>query len=78
MIRRMGKTTREQAEAAGHCKTPLLAVIQAKCLECCAGEWNEVKTCHLTDCPNWPYRLGNNPFTSRTGHAPTLRTGTTT
>jgi hypothetical protein len=28
-----------------------LKAIRLKCLECCAGSSNEVKACHLQDCP---------------------------
>jgi hypothetical protein len=37
--------------------TPLKA-IRIKCLECCCDSSHEVKNCHITDCPLWPYRLG--------------------
>jgi len=31
------------------------------CLECCGGNREEVKLCHLKDCPLWPYRLCHSP-----------------
>jgi hypothetical protein len=37
-----------------------LKAIRLKCLECCAGRSNEVKACHLQDCPLWAYRFGRN------------------
>ena len=37
--------------------TPLKA-IRAKCLDCCAGEANEVKLCEIESCSLWPYRFG--------------------
>lgn len=40
--------------------TPLNA-IRAKCLDCSAGSASEVKTCPITTCPLYPYRLGKNP-----------------
>lgn len=44
--------------------TPMKA-IRAKCLECSAGNANEVKACPITNCPLFPYRSGKNP--SRAG-----------
>lgn len=59
--------SRDMAESAGHQKKPLLKIIRAKCLECCGGSRHEVSLCSLTDCPNWPYRFGKNPFSTRKG-----------
>ena len=49
----------------GHTKKPLLKVIRQKCLDCCVYQPSEVKICHITDCPLWPYRLGKNHFHER-------------
>lgn len=32
--------------------------IKAKCLDCCCGQYTEVKKCTVTTCPLWIYRLG--------------------
>ena len=32
--------------------------IKAKCLDCCCGQYAEVKKCTVTNCPLWSYRLG--------------------
>ena len=48
-----------------HAKKRLLQVIREKCLDCCVGQHSEVRRCHITDCPLWPYRLGKNPFHRR-------------
>ena len=40
--------------------TPLKA-IRAKCLDCCCGQYSEVKLCPVKDCPLYPYRDGHNP-----------------
>jgi hypothetical protein len=32
--------------------------IKAKCLDCCCGQYLEVKKCTVTGCPLWIYRLG--------------------
>lgn len=39
-----------------------LKSIRKKCLDCCCGSPNEVKLCHVIDCPLYVYRLGKNPF----------------
>lgn len=49
----------QQAGIAGH---PLLDVIRAKCLDCCVEQADEVRKCVAVACPNWPYRMGANPF----------------
>jgi hypothetical protein len=48
--------------AAGHEPGSLLQVIREKCLDCCVGQAGEVRKCTAIRCPNWPYRLGTNPF----------------
>jgi hypothetical protein len=51
--------------------TPMRA-IRAKCLECCAGSWVEVKLCEIEGCSLHQYRFGHNPArkgcSSRTPH----------
>ncbi len=51
--------------------TPLRA-IRANCLDCCAGQRREVRECHLTDCPLWPFRMGRNPKRAGIGRKPLL------
>lgn len=63
----------EALRAAGHEKSPLTSVIRAKCLDCCGGQPSEVRMCVAVDCPLWPYRMGNNPFTGRRGNVAALR-----
>ena len=36
--------------------------IRAKCLDCCCGQYKEVKHCPATTCPLYPFRLGKDPF----------------
>lgn len=50
---------------AGHEKDSLLTIIRNKCLDCCAGQTGEVRTCPATACDLWPYRMGTNPFAKR-------------
>lgn len=40
--------------------TPLKA-IRAKCLDCVCDQPKEVRLCPCTDCPLYPFRMGNNP-----------------
>lgn len=40
--------------------TPMKA-IRAKCLDCCGGQYSEVKQCPCTNCPLYDFRLGKNP-----------------
>lgn len=40
--------------------TPMKA-IRAKCLDCCAGQYSEVKMCPCTTCPLYDFKLGKNP-----------------
>jgi hypothetical protein len=41
---------------------PILDVIRAKCLDCSAGQADEVRKCVAVTCALWPYRMGSNPF----------------
>ena len=54
--------TRAELEAMGHMAMPMLAVIRAKCLDCCAGSADEVGKCLSMACPSWPYRMNANPM----------------
>ena len=40
--------------------TPIKA-IRAKCLECSAGQYSEVRQCPIADCALYPYRMGHRP-----------------
>jgi hypothetical protein len=40
--------------------TPLKA-IRLKCLDCCNGQYQEVRECSIKGCPCWLYRLGHYP-----------------
>lgn len=45
-------------------KSPIKA-IRAKCLDCCCGQINEVKSCSAIDCPLYYFRFGKNPFRTK-------------
>lgn len=40
--------------------TPIKA-IRARCLDCCAGQPQEVRYCTIPDCSLYPYRMGKRP-----------------
>lgn len=52
--------TIQELNECGHFLTPLLAVIKAKCMDCCCGQRQEVLLCSAVSCPLWPYRTGKN------------------
>ena len=56
------KITSNEWDAIGHTKKPSLRVIRLRCIDCCAGNYGEVKKCEAIECPSWPYRTGKNPF----------------
>ena len=41
-------------------ETPVRA-IRKKCLDCCCGQFSEVRLCPILGCPLYPYRLGTRP-----------------
>jgi hypothetical protein len=56
------KVSAEEFARAGIDGAALSAVIRARCLDCAAGLESEVRRCVSVTCPNWPYRMGVNPF----------------
>lgn len=40
--------------------TPIKA-IRAKCMDCCAGQFVEVRLCTVEKCPLYEYRMGHRP-----------------
>lgn len=42
-------------------KKAILTAIKEKCLDCSAGDKNEVKLCPITDCTLYKYRFGKDP-----------------
>jgi hypothetical protein len=51
-----------ELEAFGRERTPALRTIRLKCLDCCCGSPAEVRRCGDVKCPNWPYRMGTDPW----------------
>ena len=54
--------TRDELSEAGHQAVSPLQAIRARCLDCCAGQVNEVAVCPVVECPAWPFRMGTNPW----------------
>ena len=54
--------TTEDLEQLGHARVSPLRALRLKCLECCNGSTREVRLCTAVDCPNWPFRMGRNPW----------------
>lgn len=68
------KMTVAQLADLGHEKKSLSRVIRERCLDCCAGNPEEVRKCVSTKCANWPYRMGGkSPFSTRTGNPNAFR-----
>jgi len=52
--------THETNNGKIHLYSPMKA-IRRKCLDCCCGSSQEVRSCHIEDCALHPYRLGKRP-----------------
>jgi hypothetical protein len=68
----------EELRAMGHEPMPVLKIARAHCLDCCGGSADEVRKCTAVGCPQWPIRMGANPWRqpaspARREHARTLR-----
>jgi hypothetical protein len=64
---------RDTLTALGHKKLSILQVIRAKCIDCCAGQTAEVRKCTAVFCPNWPFRMGFDPWRERRQLTPERR-----
>jgi hypothetical protein len=60
-------------QALGHRPMAVLEAVRAKCLDCCVGQVSEVRKCTAVDCPNWPFRMGWNPWRERREISPEQR-----
>ena len=40
--------------------TPIKA-IRKKCIDCCNGQYEEIKNCTVINCALYPYRMGRRP-----------------
>lgn len=51
--------------AAGHAQLSPVEAIRRKCLDCCGGQFTEVRLCEAVTCTLWPFRAGRHPFTKK-------------
>jgi hypothetical protein len=51
----------------------VLDAVRDKCLDCCVGQVSEVRKCTAVVCPNWPFRMGWNPWRDRKPMSPERR-----
>jgi len=49
-----------------------IKAIKAKCLDCSCHSKKAVRSCHITDCSLYPFRMGKNP--NRKGIKKTIST----
>jgi hypothetical protein len=52
------------ADRVGHKRVSPMQAIRAKCLDCCCGQFSEIRLCEAVNCPLWPFRAGSHPYTS--------------
>jgi hypothetical protein len=52
----------DELREAGHEPMSPLRALRARCLDCCAGQANEVAACTAVKCPSWPFRMGTDPW----------------
>ncbi len=50
--------TRDEMTRLGHLPMSPIKAIRARCLDCCAGQIQEVRYCTARKCPSWPFRMG--------------------
>jgi len=43
--------------------TPIKA-IRKKCIDCCNGQYKEIRNCTVINCALYPYRIGRRPDSS--------------
>jgi hypothetical protein len=44
-------------------ETPVNA-IRKKCIDCCNGQYEEIRNCTIINCALYPYRMGHRPDTA--------------
>jgi hypothetical protein len=55
--------------AMGHPPISRAEAIRKNCVECCCGNAAEVRRCHMTGCPMWPFRMGTDPYRAKQSEA---------
>ena len=54
---------------AGFTEMSPVKAIRANCVACMGGSERTVRDCAAAKCPLWPFRMGKNPWDTRTGRA---------
>ena len=54
--------TAEELVALGHSAMSPLKALRLRCIDCYGGSLKSVRGCTSTDCPSWPFRMGQNPW----------------
>ena len=54
--------TAEELVALGHTPMSPLKALRLRCIDCYGGCLTSVRCCTATDCPSWPFRMGQSPW----------------
>ena len=54
--------TAEEIVALGHSAMSPLKALRLRCIDCYGGCLKSVRCCTATDCPSWPFRMGQSPW----------------
>ena len=54
--------TAEELVALGHSPMSPLKALRLRCIDCYGGCLKSVRCCTATDCPSWPFRMGQSPW----------------
>ena len=54
--------TAEELVALGHTPMSPLKALRLRCIDCYGGCLKSVRCCTATDCPSWPFRMGQSPW----------------
>jgi len=60
-LKASGKMRQKMVLRKRHAIPSLSKAVRRKCLECVCGSAHEVRMCHISECPLWPYRFGRSP-----------------
>jgi hypothetical protein len=54
--------TAEELVALGHSPMSPLKALRLRCIDCYGRSLKSVRGCTSTDCPSWPFRMGQSPW----------------
>jgi len=52
----------DELRAFGHIAMTPLSALRSRCIDCCGGSVEEVRSYTAFACPAWPFRMGANPW----------------